>query len=156
MSTDREINIWLYTSKGQIIFQRQARDKDTFPGLLDATAGGHVEIGEDWLDAAKKELLEETGLVLDLDKLKFIDQVEVDVLDPKTGNRNHALQRVYAYLFDNPLRYLQVETGKAEGFVAWDIDHLLHLSAEDQQQFIFPLVKSVYPRIFMEIQELIK
>ena len=47
----REIHVWFYTPKGEILFQHRAKDKDTYPDLLDATVGGHVEIGAGLLKA---------------------------------------------------------------------------------------------------------
>ena len=44
----RECHVWFYTPAGEIIFQHRAKDKDTYPDLLDATVGGHVEIGSDY------------------------------------------------------------------------------------------------------------
>ena len=58
----REIHVWFYTPKGEILFQHRAKDKDTYPDLLDATVGGHVEIGADYESAALQELEEETGI----------------------------------------------------------------------------------------------
>ena len=43
----REIHIWFYAPESEIIFQHREKDKDTYPDLLDATVGGHVEIGSD-------------------------------------------------------------------------------------------------------------
>ena len=63
----KEIHVWLYTPKGEIIFQHREKDKDTYPNLLDATVGGHVEIGEDYDHAALKELQEETGIQAAMD-----------------------------------------------------------------------------------------
>lgn len=48
----REIHVWFYTPKGEIIFQHRAKDKDTYPDLLDATVGGHVEINSDYENTA--------------------------------------------------------------------------------------------------------
>src|SRR3989344_4969317 len=71
----REVHVWLYTPKGEIIFQHRAKNKDTYPDLLDATVGGHVEIGSDYENAALQELKEETGIQTEKDKLLFIEMV---------------------------------------------------------------------------------
>ena len=36
----REIWVWIYNDKLEILFQRRAPDKDTFPNKLDASVGG--------------------------------------------------------------------------------------------------------------------
>src|SRR3989338_9985388 len=71
----RETHVWFYTPKGEIIFQHRAKDKDTYPDLLDATVGGHVEIGSDYLKTALAEVAEETGLKIAADDLRFITMV---------------------------------------------------------------------------------
>jgi len=68
----REIHVWFYTPKGEIIFQHREKDKDTYPDLLDATVGGHVEIGFDYENTALQELSEETGIKAEKNNLTFI------------------------------------------------------------------------------------
>ncbi|EKD96007.1 MAG: Dimethyladenosine transferase, partial [uncultured bacterium] len=60
----REIHVWFYTPKDEIIFQLRGKDKVTRPDLLDATVGGHVELGDSYEDTAIKEVYEETGVKL--------------------------------------------------------------------------------------------
>lgn len=36
----REIHVWFFTPRGEIIFQHRVKDKDIYPDLLDATVGG--------------------------------------------------------------------------------------------------------------------
>src|SRR3990172_2229916 len=72
----REIHVWFYTPKGEIIFQHREKDKDTYPDLLDATVGGHVEIGADYESTALQELEEETGVKAVKDNLVVIQTVK--------------------------------------------------------------------------------
>lgn len=51
----REIHVYFITPQQEIIFQHRAKDKETFPDLLDATVGGHVEIGDSYELTAIKE-----------------------------------------------------------------------------------------------------
>ena len=60
---------------GQILLLEGAQDKKIWAGLWNGL-GGHVEQGESVLNAAKRELLEESGLTSD--KLIFCGQVLVD------------------------------------------------------------------------------
>lgn len=47
---------------GKILVQRRTQSKDFYPGLLDATAGGVVQQGENMLDSARREAEEELGI----------------------------------------------------------------------------------------------
>ncbi|MCL6265622.1 NUDIX hydrolase [Flagellimonas myxillae] len=66
------IHVWFYTVNGQILFQKRAANKDTFPSLWDVSVAGHIGAGEDILEAAMREVLEEIGLALALTDLEKI------------------------------------------------------------------------------------
>ncbi|MDB5178781.1 MAG: mutT/nudix family protein [Patescibacteria group bacterium] len=151
----REVNVWLYTGRGELIFQHRAPDKDTFPDMLDASVGGHVELGMDWLDAAVAELHEEAGLAVKPEELQFLRQNRVDFQDAATGAHNRALQNIYAYRYDGDVKDLQVEQGKAMGFEIWPIKDLYDLSPEQAKRFIFSLMKPSYLDVFHQIESLI-
>src|SRR3989338_6803770 len=81
----REIHVWFYAPDGKIIFQHRAKDKDTFPDMLDATVGGHVEIGSNFEDTAIKEMVEETGVSAVKSDLKLVKTVRSNHFDEATG-----------------------------------------------------------------------
>jgi len=135
----REIHIWFLTPKGEIIFQLRSKNKDTYPDKLDATVGGHVEPNDTYKETAIKECKEETGVDIDLNKLVFITKMKKKSFDKATGLINNTIRSQYVYLYDKPISDLQVEKGKAEGFEAWKIDDLPHLSEKDRNKFI-PLI----------------
>ena len=132
----REIHLWFITPDRKIIFQHRAKDKDTYPGLLDATAGGHVDLGSTYDEAAIKELREETGIKADIGDLHFICVARGSVKDSLTGTINNALRAQYVYLFKGDIDDLAVEVGKAVGFETWPIEKLFRLSEADRKRFI--------------------
>lgn len=61
----RNVSIILLTlPDGRIVFQRRGKDAPRAPGLL-GLFGGHVEEGESYDEAMKRELAEETSLRLE-------------------------------------------------------------------------------------------
>lgn len=132
----KEVHVWFYTPEGNVIFQHRAKDKDTFPDLLDVTVGGHVEIGSDYEDSALTEVEEETGLKLNLTDLKFLKIVNRRSFDNITHTINHALRAIYLYEFKGDAKDLKVEAGKSQGFEVWPLEKLLNLSTEDNARFI--------------------
>jgi isopentenyldiphosphate isomerase len=149
----REIHIWFLTPKGEIIFQHRAKDKDTYPDLLDATVGGHVDPNMTYEETAVKECKEETGVDVDLSKLLFLTKMRKKSFDQVTGLTNNTIRSQYAYLYENPISDLQVEEGKAEGFEAWKIDDLHHLSETDKSKFIGLILREDMLNLFDKAKE---
>lgn len=58
----RAVHILLSNSAGHLFLQKRALWKDRNPGLWDSSASGHVDSGEDYLEAAQRELGEELGV----------------------------------------------------------------------------------------------
>ncbi|MBA0217377.1 NUDIX hydrolase YfcD [Pectobacterium brasiliense] len=58
----RATYIVVHDGMGKILVQRRTKIKDFYPGLLDATAGGVVQSGEQMLESARREAEEELGI----------------------------------------------------------------------------------------------
>ncbi len=65
----RAVHILLFNSSGAVYIQRRSKWKDRYPMKLDSSAAGHVDSGETYLEAAKRELNEELGITADLTSL---------------------------------------------------------------------------------------
>lgn len=66
--------VWLYKKvDGKVYILAQKRAKTVHNGgFYDASAGGHVDLGEDVLTAALRETKEELGVTLSPDELEFL------------------------------------------------------------------------------------
>ena len=151
----REIHVWFYTLQGEIVFQHRAKDKETYPNLLDATVGGHVEIGFDYETAATQELEEETGIQAEKNNLVFIKMVRSKVFDTTTNKTNNVIRAIYAYRYTGKIEDLRVEKGKAIGFELWPLEKIFNISDEDRKRFIPVLLEEEILEIFRKIQKLI-
>jgi isopentenyl-diphosphate Delta-isomerase len=65
----RAISVFVFNRKGDWLLQRRAIDKYHSQGLWTNTCCSHPFPGESVKDAAKRRLLEEMGMVCDLDEL---------------------------------------------------------------------------------------
>eukprot|EP00271_Cylindrocystis_brebissonii_P018677 TRINITY_DN5407_c0_g2_i1.p1 TRINITY_DN5407_c0_g2~~TRINITY_DN5407_c0_g2_i1.p1 ORF type:complete len:793 (+),score=132.37 TRINITY_DN5407_c0_g2_i1:49-2379(+) len=61
----RAVHVWLYAeSTNQVLLQKRASQKDSWPGLWDISSAGHISGGGTSLNTARRELQEELGLLL--------------------------------------------------------------------------------------------
>ncbi len=65
----RLIVVFVFNTKKELFVQLRSSSKDRYPGYYESSVGGHVEIGETYEEAAKREMSEELGIS---EELKFI------------------------------------------------------------------------------------
>jgi 16S rRNA (adenine1518-N6/adenine1519-N6)-dimethyltransferase len=62
----RAVHILVFNRSGELFLQKRSRWKDRHPRLWDSSAAGHVDAGEDYDEAASRELREELGVAAEL------------------------------------------------------------------------------------------
>ena len=146
----REIHVWFYTPKAEIIFQLRSKHKDTFPNLLDATVGGHVEPGDDSITTALREMSEETGVKAKAEDLRLVSKLRWRALDTVNQMVNNVIRTIYAYQYDGRLSDLRSE--EAQGFEAWPVNKLSKgLTLEEKKRFAPSMLKKDYLDTYREI-----
>lgn len=133
----REAHVWFCTPKREIIFQKRSATADTYPNLLDATVGGHVELGDSYEKTAIKETFEETGIHIKSEDIIFMLKMKRNSFDKVTLKKNYAFKGEYIYIFEGKISELKIEDGKGVGFEAWSIKRLLSLDESDKKKFTF-------------------
>ncbi len=58
----RIVRIMIENDRGEVLLQHRTPTKDIFPNCWDNSVAGHVDVGEDYLAAALRELREELGI----------------------------------------------------------------------------------------------
>lgn len=58
----RAVHMLLFNKHGELLLQKRSIWKDRNPGRWDSSAAGHVDSGENYLEAARRELHEELGI----------------------------------------------------------------------------------------------
>lgn len=64
------VNVCLFNSKGEMLIQQRAKDKEGWPNLWDITCGGSALQGETSQQAMQRELFEELGIQYDFSKIR--------------------------------------------------------------------------------------
>lgn len=65
----RSVYIFVMNDKNELFLQRRSMTKDLYPGYYTGSATGHVDYGEDYDEATRRELKEELGIDAPLQKL---------------------------------------------------------------------------------------
>lgn len=59
----RVAHVLVFNRRGELLLQKRTLAKDIQPGRWDTSVGGHLDSGEDYLQAARREMAEELGLI---------------------------------------------------------------------------------------------
>jgi isopentenyldiphosphate isomerase len=149
----REVSIQFITKNNEIILQHRGKNKDLSPDLLSAAVAGHVVVGDSYEETAIKEIVEETGLMVDGSELIFIHKVN-KLSNDISGKVNHVFQARYLYIYDGDINDLKVEAEESEGFEVWPIDSLLNLNEADKKKFVPSLLHFVSNGLAQIIKDL--
>ncbi len=63
----RAIHVLVFDRAGRVLLQKRSMLKDSAPGRWDSSCSGHLDAGEDYAPAARRELGEEIGLTGEFD-----------------------------------------------------------------------------------------
>ncbi len=110
----RAVHVLLFRSDGRLLMQKRVKTKDVEPGKWDTSVGGHVDAGEDYLTAAKREMKEELG----------IEEVDLEHLyDFKYRSARESEDiRSYRCIYDGPLHPSDFEIEKVREWTVQQID----------------------------------
>lgn len=127
----RSVHVWV-AGVGQdgvpfLLFQRRGLGKDTWPGRLDATVGGHYRSGEGLVQALR-EVEEEIGVAVAEEGLRRLG-LRVCVNETEPGVRDHELQDVFLLRDDRPLTDYRPEPAELAALVRFPLPPLLDLLA---------------------------
>lgn len=101
----RAVHILLFNRTGELFLQKRSRLKDRHPGVWDSSAAGHVDAGEEYDEAAGRELEEELGVTAPLERVAKLPASE------RTGME---FIRLYQGRHDGPFRLArnEIELGR--------------------------------------------
>jgi isopentenyldiphosphate isomerase len=108
------VHVWVFNSKGEVLLQKRAADKDYWPGYWDISAAGHLSEGETPEQAILREMEEEIGIKVKLSQLKKVCVRKESKNIPERGYHNNEFQHAYLYKFDGGAQQVKLSDGEVE------------------------------------------
>lgn len=118
----RAAHVWIYNSAGEILLQLRATDKDSYPGLLDISAAGHVDAGEEPIQAAIREIREEIGLEVKAEQLDFLFEDHISHYIDEIDWRDNEIDLVWLLEFNGSIDDLSLNDGEVARLEFMPID----------------------------------
>ena len=107
----RAVHVWLFAPRsGDVLLQRRASIKDSWPDLWDISCAGHLSAGQDSLSSAQRELEEELGISLPRERFEYLFE---------HFEKLHSTQRGKAFI-NNEFNDVYVVTLSEEERAMWD------------------------------------
>lgn len=122
----RAIHVWVCgvgDDEPFILLNQRSRHKDTWPGRLDVTVGGHLAAGED-VDQAFREIEEEIGIAADPDRMTFLGSRQAE------DEFEREIHEVFLYRDDRPLIAYRPNPAELEGLVQVPVASALAIFGE--------------------------
>jgi len=123
----RAVHVFVFNGRGELLLQRRSATKDEAPLKLTSSCSGHLGAGEDYEEAAHREMQEEIGLSGELEFLhKFPASAE-------TAYEHTVLYRMISDLEPrpDPAEILRMET--------MSLPEAMRRMADDSDDFSWPL-----------------
>lgn len=123
----RSVHMLVFNAAGALFLQKRSLAKDNCPGLWDVSAAGHVEAGEDYADAAPRELAEELGCV------PAVPPQPLFGLEATEGT-GWEFVRVYRVEAEGPFVLDPVEIAEGRWFTPAEVDDWLQRRPQESTQ----------------------
>ena len=108
------VHIWIYNSKGEILLQKRAEDKDYWPGKWDISAAGHISSGEKPEQTAIREIKEELGITAKFSDLIWVGTKKHSMYKPEMNYHNNEINHIWLYRFDGNISEMTMADGEVE------------------------------------------
>ena len=140
----RSEHVWIarHTPTGvEVLMQKRAMIKDSFPGRFDTSSAGHIHAGEEPCESAVRELYEELGIQAVPEDLTFIDTFVINYQKEFHNKLFKDSEIAFVYAYTNPvdiscLTYQPKEVETAEWF---NLDYVIEECKKHNQKFRAPM-----------------
>nr|XP_023905310.1 nudix hydrolase 3-like isoform X2 [Quercus suber] len=152
----RAVHMWIFAENTQqLLLQRRADCKVSWPGLWDVSSAGHISAGDSSLVTARRELQEELGIVLPKDAFEriFIFLQECVINDGKYINNEFNDVYLVTTLDPIPLEAFTLQESEVSAVKYISYEEYRSLLAEEDPDYVPYDVNGQYGRLFDIIEQ---
>ena len=140
----RSEHVWIarHTHDGvEVLMQKRALSKDSFPGRFDTSSAGHIHAGENPTESAVRELKEELGITAVTSDLNFIDTFIINYEKEFHGKlfKDNEIAFVYAYTKPVDINKLVYQIEEVETTEWFNLDYVIQECTKHNQKFCAPM-----------------
>lgn len=152
----RAVHVWIYSeSTHELLLQKRADCKDSWPGQWDISSAGHISAGDSSLITARRELQEELGVNLPEDafELLFVFLQECVINDGKYINNEFNDVYVVTTLAPIPLEAFSLQESEVSAVKYIPFEEYKSLLGNDDPDYVPCDVNGQYGQLFNLIDE---
>ena len=145
----RAVHVLVFNKHGDCLLQKRSTLKDRHPGVWDSSAAGHLDAGEDYDQAAHRELTEELSIPPD------VLLIPIAKLSPSPSTGMEHVQ-LYAVRFDGKVRFPAAEISAVIPFPPALIDEWLARRPGDFAESFatcWKLARETYPHLHSAVSQ---
>lgn len=121
--------------RAELLLQKRSAQKDSFPGLYDISAAGHLDPAEDFAAAARRELAEELGVTGKEPEFLFAQRNEYHGAFHGKPFHDNEIAWVYLLVLDRPEEAFTPEACEVESVHWFSVREILRAMRENDPRF---------------------
>lgn len=154
----RTAHIWITRMKEgrrQVLLQKRAMNKDSFPGRYDTSSAGHITAGAGPLESALRELEEELGIYAMPSDLEFAGTFRIQYQSEFHNAlfRDNEIAFVYVYQKPVEIEKLVLQKEELDGVEWFDLEETVEQCKLHNQKFCVPLEGLMTAKRFLEAEK---
>lgn len=112
----RAVNVFVYNSKGEVFLQKRSAEKFGYPLYWDLSCSEHVKPGESFIAAAKRGLMEELGINVEVEEIIPIHRIDNTDESKNEKYMDSELMVTFKAIFDGEFKFDPSEVAEGRFF----------------------------------------
>ena len=140
----RTAHVWIVRKSdegAEVLLQKRAMNKDSFPGRYDTSSAGHIQAGDEPEESAIRELHEELGIKASVDDLQFVDTFVIQYEKEFYGKMFKDSEIAFVYVYTKPVNIdeLTLQKEELDGVEWFNLEYVYEECRKHNQKFCAPV-----------------